>query len=1067
MAYKGVIDKDFMKDIQSRREFVSLKLSREILDKEPFAHIEIHSKDDEELKNILSELMVKTSNQIFVSTLMNPNTKVKRLLLKWSTGIGKTIGALLVAVSMIKLFEQTQAAIGTPPEKMPSIFVVGHTRERVIDDLLKFPEFGFVSPEELNRQNMLNRAAINGGPAEIAAAKDHYVMLKRRTTNKARGGYFRFFGYQELVNRVFGISIDSENSTSDVISRMYNADPAIMKSNILKAAEDGIITLNNGLIEEFNNSFLIVDEIHNAYNTLKMNSWGSTIAYIIDNAINLRVAFMSATPATNTVLEYVDLLNLLCEPHEFPRLTDKKMFSMEELRRRIIGRISFLQDSDLRMYPRREFDGEPIAGIDYLKFIKTPMSELQSKAYNNWLAEKSSEPMRSGESEEIMRDDYYIRDIALPNPENPEQPLFRAKESRIKIANASDDWKSKNQINLIDGKYVGAFLRSENIGTYSSKYKKLIDRLLTMPYEQKIVLFHNYVKMSGVNMLAELLRENGYVDIDSAANENTICSICGKKEKEHIEKKSKHDFMPAKFGFIHGEQPTYANHRILKIYNDNSNIKGIHMRILIGAQMIRESTDLKAVRHIEILSMPINIPILLQVIGRGIRKGSHDGLPPEDKVCNIAIYISTPIEEETYKNKVADYILIQKAEQIIHSCAADAAIHREIIMSPDVIASYGLSGDNDPSPPKNNLGALYYKPEYNEFPPLQNDISFYAYENHMSEINIISLLMRRLFHTQPVWTYEDLWEAVKSPPYRTEINPAMFTEDNFAVALNTLITQMAKKDYGNWSIRRAGKYFIKMPKIYTLPGSAVISAPDAFLYGSGVKPPISVEIKSIINSDVLLNSNVKKFLEDIKLKDPLDLFAETPPNIIEAAAKLQIEHGRDLKFFIKFGMLIRGGDIEPTIKKELHITGNNVVGLLTAGGPMVFVGGKEKWRRVALKPMDEPPEHGPIVGYIEEISAGRYAFKTRKLLKEILKEKITDARLIEKGAVCTTWSREELIGYAKTIARQNGEKWEEFHSVKDICDYIRRRLMAADYYMGGRYRTFYWYFEGGPKKIEL
>ena len=1213
MSYKEIIDKDFIADIQSRREFVSLKLTREILDKNSLSSVDDNDENDE-LRQILTELMVKTSNQIFVSTLMNPHTKIKRLLLKWSTGIGKTIGALLVAVSMIRLYEKIQLSVGTLPEKMPSIFVVGHTRERVIDDLLKFPEFGFITAAELARYRMLNRVAINGSPAEIAMAKDFYVLLKKRITNKAKGGYFRFFGYQELVNRIFG------ESSSDFILSLYSPDPETFRKNIADAA--GKIKLNTTLLAEFNNSLLIVDEFHNLYNSSFMNSWGSTISYIVDNAINLRVIYMSATPATNNVGEYIHVVNLMTEINEFPRLTN---FDSSEIGRRLIGRVSFLQDSDLRTYPKREFIGETIkvedSELPYLKFITCPMSELHMIAYENWIEQKDkSDESDKPDIKEIQsqymtdKDDFYIRDIALPNPEdflekssqknidensqkdnsespqkdnnentsNKLHPLFRAKESKIKISNASDKWKLENKIDVKEGRFVGEFLSKNNIGKYSGKYKRLIDDILSLPFQEKMVIFHNFVKMSGISMIAELLRQNGFIDIDSSATESTICAICGKFETDKIHdfkesnlksqfvaeksqsttensqsttenaqlstensqstpnkfinkisQSKQHKFYPCKFGMVFGEQPYYTNQRVLNIYNDPSNTRGIHMRILLGAQMITESADLKAVRHILITSMPRNIPIFLQIIGRGIRKGSHDSLPADEKICKIYIYISVfnkslnqsiqsiqsnklnqsiqsnqlnqsisnqTIEELNYKTKLADYIEIQHIEQIIHSNAADAAIHREIIMSPDVLASYGLVNDSAPvEDATEGIGTLYYKPLNPIFGEMQNDISYYAYELYNQEIYIIGLLLRRFFHTQPVWTYDELWKAIKNPPYRTEINTAMITEDNFAVGLNNLIIQTQKKNAYSWCIKKHDLYYVRLPKVYTTPGSAVISAPDAYLYGSGIRPTMKVQLKDVINRQSLDIKAMKEFLGQIKNKmskmEKIDLFTDTKHEIIEMSVKYLFENivcgktknceGADLSFFAEFGIIVKGSNLTSEIRKEFGIAASDIAGYRSVNGTMIYIGGIEKWR---LLPKIPAPEHlkeqGPVIGFLEE-APGKIMFKIRHTLHEIENEirdrKITDERLVEMGSSCITWIREDLMKFYKTISRRTNKyikiesddsdsddkSDKKIISVRDLCEYLRQQLMAEDYYMGGHHRTFYWYFETLPNPRDL
>jgi superfamily II DNA or RNA helicase len=1062
--YKKITDPDFIDDIQKRREYVSLKISREILDKEPLSFLS--DNDDEELKKIISELMIKTSNQLLVGNLMNPNTIIKRVLLKWSTGIGKTIGSLIVATSMIKIYEKLQISNVLSVEEIPNIFVVGNTRERIMEDLIKFPEFGFASLSELEEQDRLNKIALTGDINAIIKSKDHYIMLKRRITNKMRGGYFRFFGYQELVNRFFGISKD-DNSISDLISELYDPDPVILRQRIQKALSDKLLTVNLILLREFKNSLLIVDESHNLYNSINMNSWGTVIQYIIDNAENLRVIFMTATPATNSVDEYIHVMNLINEPHEFERLR-KGANIHQEIKKRLIGRVSFLQDSDIREYPKRIFMGETLENIHYLKFTKCPISDLQKKAieeYNKASTDKDLNATNDGFVRD--KDDYYIRDIALPNPDGG-TPLYRAKESKVKILNAPDVWKKENKINVLEGKFTGSFLKYENIGKYSGKYHKLLENLFKTPGSEKIVIFHNFVKMSGVYMLAELLRENGYIDFDSSPSDDTICLKCNKINKEHNKIKD-HDFAASKFGVVHSDQPSYVNQRVFKTFNSFENLQGEHMRILIGAQMIRESVDLKAVRYFNILSMPINIPTFLQIIGRGIRKGSHRGLPKEDRNCKIYIYIS-PMEEEFYKKKVNEYIEIQEADKIVHANAVDAAIHRDIIMSPDVLAEYGLPGDK----PKDILGTLYYEPANKNIAKIPSDETYYIYQYQTSEIDILLILLRRIFYLKPVWKLDELFNEIKNSPFKIEIGPEYITMDNLVISLNKLMIAMNVKEEGNWGIVQRGEYFIKMPKIKRDANSLIISVPDASVFGTGLILPIKKELKNITNLEILVSQKIEKIKDMLKNKknklELIDIFSNIEISIIDGIGERLITNFKKsdeelLKMFEFFNLLITNSEVSKEFRQD-----KKYIGFLSSNGPKIYTNEWKKLNKTSaeIKKINAE-EQKPYIGFLEELITGKMVFKIRKTLKELEEDiahiKNNDLRSIDRGIVCNTKSKEEIFQILKLINRRYELGLDDLSeiSVKSTCNYLRQQLILADAFLGGRYRTFYWYHEKLPE----
>jgi hypothetical protein len=139
-----------------------------------------------------------------------------------------------------------------------------------------------------------------------------------------------------------------------------------------------------------------------------------------------------------------------------------------------------------------------------------------------------------------------------------------------------------------------------------------------------------------------------------------------------------------------------------------------------------------------------------------------------------------------YVDKLLDYISIQNIEREFSSNAADANINRDIIMPPETKSIYFPTQAG----PIDVLGNLYFEPA--TMIPLYtrdtiNTSTFNAYRYYEEEIRLITYLIKRLFIQHPVWTYDDLWAAVKRPPVNIEVNPAFFNENNFIIALNNLI----------------------------------------------------------------------------------------------------------------------------------------------------------------------------------------------------------------------------------------------------------------------------------------
>src|SRR5690606_16732492 len=114
-------------------------------------------------------------------------------------------------------------------------------------------------------------------------------------------------------------------------------------------------------------------------------------------------------------------------------------------------------------------------------------------------------------------------------------------------------------------------------------------------------------------------------------------------------------------------------------------------------------------------------------------------------------------------------------------------IHRDIIMPPDLYKQYFPEGKTGPVA---TIGNLYFEPAH-KVPPLKpeqlNLSTFTAYKYYEEEIRTITVIIKRLFLTQRVWTYNDLWKTVRAPPIGIEVNPKLFNEHNFIIALHNLV----------------------------------------------------------------------------------------------------------------------------------------------------------------------------------------------------------------------------------------------------------------------------------------
>lgn len=517
MAYLQQDDKHLIEDLLTRKEFYWLKRWDHDSDKSNKAKF---------LKSIIPRFMLENSiskgnylkllgHQMFVENFMNPNTEYKRLHVKWSTGSGKTIGGLSIAMNFIEHFrlekEMGHIEIG-------SVFIIGFSERAFKNELLRYPEFGFLSKDERIKRDKLKSLAARGSKVDIDNYQEMTTKIKKRFSNRKGNGFFRFYGYKAFVNRIFAAPAEIN------INEMT-------EEQIRVALSDGRIAYNEPLLAEFKNSIIICDEIHNVYNSAEKNNWGIAIQAVLDKEPTVRCVTLSATPLNNNPAEIVDLLNLLLPVERrvsredfFVNDRDLKPGALEKIADLSRGRFSFLIDVNPKFYPKMITSGDSLREIPYLKFIRCPMSPFHYKTYKE---------VYTGA---LSQDSQYLVDFALENPETKNGiGIFQTQQIKKLIPDASQKWKDKYKLDYKDGKIVGNALMYDNLKKYSSKYTKMLDEIMSAIKNDQgqIFIYHNVVHMSGVLFIEQVLLRNGFLDEFSSSSDNTICMRCGKIRKEH------------------------------------------------------------------------------------------------------------------------------------------------------------------------------------------------------------------------------------------------------------------------------------------------------------------------------------------------------------------------------------------------------------------------------------------------------------------------------------------------------------------------------------------------------
>lgn len=523
IIYPEETDPNAIQDIVKRKEFQLFKVNNDTTDIIPYFLI----------KNAVSKgtYLELRSYQLFTKNYLNPHTKFSRLLIKWETGLGKTSGALAIALNFINYYQKQEEYI-TGDLNLGSVFILGFTQQIFKDELLKHPEFGFISRDELEKLNKLKRLALSNmsNPIDIENLKKFMIMLKKRLTSRKGNGFFRFIGYKELTNHLF-LKKEDVNIAS------------VTEAELASLVEAGKVKLNQELLNSFANSLIICDEIHNVYNSTEKNNWGVALQTILNYHKSCRALFLSATPLNNSPTEVVDLLNLLLPRQYYPELRKTDFFDKNEnllkekeneLATLLKSRVSYARSRNTQLMATKQIEGEVIPGIEYLKFIRCNMSKFHYNTYKTVLKDTS---------DSFGQDSQYMFDFALPNPKNTPYDtqslgIYKARDVRELIANASVTWKNKAgiQYNSKQDIITGPALRLDSkLPIISAKYTKLVEILhsILKHGHGKTFIYHNNIHISGTLFIQEILSQNGFIGESDVSNDSTLCALCGNERNKH------------------------------------------------------------------------------------------------------------------------------------------------------------------------------------------------------------------------------------------------------------------------------------------------------------------------------------------------------------------------------------------------------------------------------------------------------------------------------------------------------------------------------------------------------
>ena len=402
------------------------------------------------------------------------------------------------------------------------------------------------------------------------------------------------------------------------------------------------------------------------------------IQYMLHTGINNKLVLMTATPIWNDIEGIVDIINLL-------RINDNKSvihisdifghneINYENIKKYFNGYVSYVRGNIPNIFPRLyesyevsrnnhnityytpkpkyDFRGNIIDDhIKHNKFIRCPMSEYHLSHYVKLLDLPTSV---------IEQNMIIASNIAYPLPEVSKKSSSETHEEiniDMAASNIFGDQGFDRIFKLYMNKYTSTisndWMKMENIGTYSTKFKLLLQNLdnpgMSIIYTDRV--------NTGAKTISMILEMNGYDSYTSnflkykLPDKYKRCAICNNEKINHQTKDDDHKFIQAKYIVFHGKGEQIST-KILNILNSPENSYGKIIKVIIGTLVIIQGIDFKNIRTVHLINHWFNLTRLEQIIGRAVRFCSHHTLPKKDQEVILYRYSMTMPRADEVKRK--------------------------------------------------------------------------------------------------------------------------------------------------------------------------------------------------------------------------------------------------------------------------------------------------------------------------------------------------------------------------------------------------------------------------------
>lgn len=574
--------------------------------------------------------------QMFVSSFLSLNTPYNGVLLYHGVGVGKTCASILISDNFKEYVKKHNKKI------------IILTKPTVKD--------GFRNEIFKINDNSIDKNQFTCTSSEYRNEYEDFIKNTKDIDNKKLNDFtsgiindtYEIYGYIEFANKYENaIKTDKKYSKDKINSYFSNCVFIIDEIHNLREENDGEQS-DEEQEEESSSKKKSKTKVKNENNKKSRD--------IIENIIRnlnepIKLILLSATPMYDKYEELDFIINLLL-------LNDKRSLlnrsfindyvnnedetAKAEIIEKTQGYISYIKGNDPHVFPLILYPDD-----NYKLSFNTQNDTINNDKINAVICYMDSEQKNLYDNSKNITEKRKYSNVIFPD-KNTFNTLFDKIEKTTKYTFK----KSKEDLCI-------QFL--ENISKYSTKINKLISNLENSNGKIFIYSENKLGDYGGTNLLAIVLEYYGYFRKTIKKGKKNELIVNPILNNNQTSDKKKYFIM------VDG-QTTEDDFTFYKnSFNNDDNINGNIVKIIIGTTNMIEGVSLYNVRQIHIMQPWYNISRNDQIVGRGVRQCSHIKLPFEQRNITIFNYVavSSELEEISTENYLVPYSAILDKSQDI------------------------------------------------------------------------------------------------------------------------------------------------------------------------------------------------------------------------------------------------------------------------------------------------------------------------------------------------------------------------------------------------------------------